>query len=495
MDLSKLDPKTPVLVGIGTVQQKDSDPSVTVEAWQLMLQAIQHAERDAGVEDLASHADSIQVPKGTWNYSNPAALLKEAVGASSARTVLGNIGVLQQTLITRACTAIQEGKEQLSIVVGGEAKYRNIQISKSGLDLPDAEETSEPDEFLTITEEIIPETEIYRGMAMPVSPYAIMESAMRYEAGLDIEEHRQSLGELYARFSAIAADNPDAWFREPFNADEIAQSSPANKMLAFPYTKRMNTQWNVDQAAALIITSVENAQKLGIDQSKWVFPLAATESDHMTPVSSRTELHRCHGAKIAGERVLELLGIGIDDIDMLEFYSCFPSAVKAYAKEMGVSAERDLTVCGSMAFAGGPLNSFVLQSSATLLRALRDKPGTKGLVTAVSGMLTKQAFAVWSTTPNTGGFVCDDVSEQTAAAADIKTLQPDYQGPARVVGYTVNQIPGFPEAIVAVCDTPDGGRAIANSEDAELIRKVCAQEFCGHSVEINADSQITSTSL
>ncbi|MFK8018701.1 MAG: hypothetical protein AB8B86_02940 [Pseudomonadales bacterium] len=492
MSNKQLAPNTPILVGIGTSLQRSSEPAKSLEACALMSLAAANAAKDCGVVSILQQCDSIAVPRGTWSYTDPARLIANELGIGNAKTILADIGILQQTLVSNACAAIQRGEQSIALICGGEAKYRAIQISKQGLQIPETSQVdTQADEFLTISGDIVSDAEMQRGMAMPVTPYAIMESAMRYKAGLGIEQHRRELGGLYAKFADIAARNPDAWIKDGFSAEEIAQASEQNRMLAFPYTKRMNTQWNVDQASALLLCSVAKAEELGIAPEQWLFPVSSTESDHMTLVSERAELHRCEGAKIAGQRVLELANTSIDMIDYLELYSCFPAAVKAYAQELDVKPGKPLVVTGSMAFAGGPLNNFVLQSTATMGRLLRQNPGKTGLVSSVSGMLTKQAFAVWSSTPQPQGFQFDDVSEQTAAAAKCYPLDPDYAGPARVSGYTVNSIPGFPDSLIAVCDTPNKGRAIATSSNTELIEHVCAQEFCGERVTIGTDNELS----
>lgn len=484
-------PNTPVLVGIGTAMQKHDDPSQSLEASQLMVLAAQRAGEDCGQAALLRQCDSILVPKGTWTYSDPARLIAGEIGASGAKTVLANIGVLQQTIITRACQSILNGEQQIALVCGGEAKYRAMRASRLGIEATDTEQNDiEPDEFLTISDDIISPVEMQRGMAMPVTPYAMMESAMRYANGDSIEKNRRDLGELYARFSEIASNNPDAWIRDGFTAEEIAFESERNRMLAFPYTKRMNTQWNVNQSAALLFCSLSKAEELGLDRAKFIYPLAATESDHMTLVSERAELHRCYGAGIAGKRVAQLAGVDLDDIELLDLYSCFPAAVKAYAHELGIKDNRPLVVGGSMAFAGGPLNNFVLQSTATMGRLLRKEPSKTGLVSAVSGMLTKQGFCVWASAPNKNGFQFDDVSNATARAVLTTPLNAEYIGQARVAGYTVNSIPGFPDSLIAVCDTVGGERAIATSDNAALINKACTEELCGRDVSIAEGSTL-----
>ncbi len=491
LTMSNPSPNTPVLIGVGTAMQKHDDPLQSLEAAQLMMLAARRAGDDCGRADVLALCDSIQVPKGTWSYSDPARLIANDIGATRATTVLADIGVLQQTIITRACNAILNGEQRIALVCGGEAKYRALRASRLGIDGAETvQDGAQPDEFLSINEDIVSPFELQRGMAMPVTPYAMMESAMRYAAGDSIAKNRQDLGDLYAGFNEIARRNPDAWIRDVYTADDIAFESERNQMLAFPYTKRMNTQWNVDQAAALLLCSYSKAQELGIEPSKYVFPLAATESDHMTLVSERAELHRCYGAGIAGRRAAELAGVSIDDIELLDLYSCFPAAVKAYAKELGIEDNRPLVVGGSMAFAGGPLNNFVLQSTATMARLLRKEPQKTGLVSAVSGMLTKQGFCVWSATANGTGFKSDDVSALTANAVATIALNPQYSGQARVAGYTVNSIPGFPVALIAVCDTASGERAIASSEDSALIKQACSEELCGRQVSITNDSKL-----
>src|SRR3972149_2102734 len=85
-----------------------------------------------------------------------------------------------------------------------------------------------------------------------VSP--LFENAIRANLGLSLEEHSRRLGALYERFSAVAATNPYAWFPQPLTADEITTVGPNNRMVCFPYPKRMNAIMEVNQAAALILT-------------------------------------------------------------------------------------------------------------------------------------------------------------------------------------------------------------------------------------------------
>jgi acetyl-CoA C-acetyltransferase len=264
-------------------------------------------------------------------------------------------------------------------------------------------------------------------------------------------------------------------------------------MMSFPYTKRHNSDWNVDQAAGLIICSVGRARALGLCEEEWVYPLAATECNHMVPFSARPELHRSPGAAVAGRRALALAGTDADDVEHLDIYSCFPAPVQVFVRELDLPTDRSLTVTGGMAFAGGPLNNYVLQATVRMAEVLRADPGSKGLVTSISGYHNKQGFGVWSTRPPPLGFRYADCTAEVAASpkgAQIE-LVGDYSGPVEIVSYTVVYLGESPIEAIAICNLPDGRRTIGITREAELMSNMMIQEFCGRSAEVTGDGQLS----
>lgn len=475
-----MDPNTPVLVGVAAVQQKSADYLQAREPVSLMEQALRDAAADAGAPGLLQRATEILVPKGIWAYSDPGRLLADALGAEEAATVLGEIGVSQQTLLTRACQRIASGEARVVLVTGAEAKYRSLCAAKAGAELSETlQQEVAPTETLLPEDELWSPVESAAGLGMPVGYYAIMDSALRHKQGLSPDEHRDQMAGMYQRFSEIAADNPDAWSEEAVDAAFIREPSPANRMLAFPYTKLHNSQWNVDQGAGLIFCSVAVAEELGIDRSRWVFPRAFAESNFMSVVSARGDLGGCPGFRIAGEAAATRAGVSFDDVRLRELYSCFPYAVRSQLHEFGMTGEGDLSVTGAMTFGGGPLNNFVYQATARMAQLLRESPEEVGLVTTVSGMLTKQGVALWSATPNPGGWGFDDVTDEVRRASDIREVVADYQGEATAAGYTVLHQGTDPWRAVAVFELPGGERTVAFSEDAGLIEEMESRECCG----------------
>ena len=60
----------------------------------------------------------------------------------------------------------------------------------------------------------------------PAYVYPLFEQALRIANGESLDDHRRRIGELWARFNAVAGDNPHAWIRKPVTAEEIAQPGP-----------------------------------------------------------------------------------------------------------------------------------------------------------------------------------------------------------------------------------------------------------------------------
>ena len=168
-------------------------------------------------------------------------------------------------------------------------------------------------------------------------------------------------------------------------------------MVGFPYTKAMNSNWDLDQAAALILCSVAAAESLGIARDRWVFPWSGTDAHDTELFSERQDLHSSPAIRVAGRVALELAGRNVDDVAHVDLYSCFPSAVQIAAAELGLDEARPLTVTGGLPFAGGPLNNYVMHSIATMVDVARQHPGELCLCSANGGFVTKHAIGLYTT--------------------------------------------------------------------------------------------------
>ena len=474
-----VDPRRPVLVGIGTCMQREDDPALAREPMDLMLDAVRRAGRDAGGAETLAGVGRIAVPRGRWRYRNPAGEIARAIGAGSAVTVLAGVGVLQQSLIGEACAAIARGEIDSALVAGADAGRRLAVARRAGQRATERQQDDAPDVALEPQEALLHPAELRAGIRLPVTLYAVLESAWRASRGWSVDEHRRRLGEMLQRFSEIAADNPHAWRREAVGAADISQASARNPMQAFPYTRLHCSMWSVDQAAALLFCSAGRAEALGIPRVRWLYPWASTESNAMLPVSTRADLAGCAGARLAGRAALDAGGIEASQLDLVELYSCFPIAVQAHAQALGLALAGDLTVTGGMPFAGGPFNNYVLQATCRMAALIRDGRGRTGIVSSVSGILTKHGFGLWSSEPNARGFVFDDVTEQAARMCATKEVVDAFRGRGAVAGYTVLHGEGRAPRALVLADTDTGCRALAWSDDPALVMHMEATEFCG----------------
>jgi acetyl-CoA C-acetyltransferase len=480
---SPIDPQSPILVGVG-VASDDAEPV------ELMARALVAAAADSGSTSILGAIDRMAVPQGNWAYPDPARLVADRVGASGCRTHLVELGIPQQSLINEALRAILEGRSDVAAIVGGEAKRRSQQAERSGRP---AEETPQPgvvpDVFQRRPGALLEPVEMATGLWDPVQQYAMIDNALRRAEGRSLEEHRDEIADLWGRFNQVATDNPHAAFPTPMSASEIATPSRHNRPLAFPYNKWHSTQWTVDQAAALLVCSVGTARRFGIAPDRWVFPLVGLESSQAVSLLRRVDPHTWPAMNVLGARAAHRIGRPLAEVETTELYSCFPAAVRVQQRALGLGPETTPTVTGGMAFAGGPFNNFVYQATAAVVDRIRASSGTLGMVTTVSGLLTKPGIGIWSTQPDDQPPLIADLADEAAAATetvDVYETLEEYAGTASVASYTVTFDGGVPNRTVVVADTPSGLRCVAFSDDPALARHAVSTELGGTTVVVRS---------
>lgn len=473
----------PVLVGTGVVQQRLDDSELAADAASLMSAAIDIAARDAGSRFLVPAAEVILIPRGTWPYSDPTPLILPRHGA--IRSVVSDIGVLQQSLISRACDLVSRGAAEIVIVCGGEAKYRTLHGQISGAPARERDAETEATERMIPDGEVITRAEIERGLSVPNRQYALIDTALRRVQGLTREAHIELLGQLWSRFSDVAAANPDAWLRRHTEPSVFTEPSLPNPLLAWPYTKLHCSQWNVDQAAALIICNVSAAQRFGIARDRWVFAHVGVQSNLMIPLTHRAELHRAPAVACADVALREHSRLSVRDIEHRDLYSCFPAAVRVQQAEFGLALGQSATVTGGMTFGGGPFNSYSIHSLAKIVAVLRANPNDRGVITNVSGMLTKFGLSAWSCQPPATPYASIDVSTATAAATPTVALDAAYAGRAKTLSYTVAYDRTGPTHGIAIGSTSTGANCLVTTTDASVMDDMLTNDWCDREITVN----------
>ena len=485
------DPRTPVVVGVGQVNRPGTDAPEPVD---LIAEAARAAGADSGASGLLAAIDSVRIVRIlSWRYRDPGLLIAQRIGASPKHTSFSTDGgQTPQMMVNNAASDIRDGKADSVLIAGAESWRTRMAYRSRDEHAPwsPLDESQAPAEVEGKSLDMVSELEREVGVFMPVQIYPMFESALRYEAGRSIADHTRFIAELWSRFSQVAAGNPYAAIRTPQSPEAIATPGPNNRMIGFPYTKMLNSNNSVNQAAVLILCSLEKARALGVPDDRMVFVHAGSEAADTAYVSNRSSMSSSPAIRAAGAAVLDAAGVGVDDIAHVDLYSCFPSAVQVAAKEIGFGLDRQLTVTGGLTFAGGPWNDYVTHSIATMTGVLRADPGAFGYISANGGFLTKHAMGIYSTRPPERPYqvVKPDLG---AEGAPREAVDGQATGAATVEAYTVmHDNAGNPERAVLTALLPDGTRTWRTSGDADLMAAMMTEEFCGKPLDLAPDGAV-----
>jgi acetyl-CoA C-acetyltransferase len=488
-----VDPRTPVLVGVG-LGQRPPDGSGDVTPLELMVEAARAAAADAGVPGLLRRVDTVAVTVGNWDLPDPGRELAARIGADPSTTIRADVGVLQQTPVSEALARVRSGAADVVLVAGGEAMASNRAAARAGAE-PRVDVASDPawlpDEHWqhdgSTSGELVAEAEIDAGFWAPVEHYACIELARSSALGWTREEHLDDVGRLWSAFDRIAATNPHADFAGGRSAEFLTTPSAENRPMASPYTRWLVSQWSVDQAAALVVCSAGTAAALGVPRDRWLFCRVALQSSGAVPVSQRVALDRWPAMAVLGRAAEQHLGHPLADVEHVECYSCFPVAVRVQQRELGLDPAGVPTLTGGMTFAGGPFNNSTYQFTRPLADRLRADPGSSGLLTTVSGLLTKPGLVVWSARPGPPELVADLSDEARRATATVPSVA-SADGPATVATATATYEGLDPVRAFVVADLPGGSRWIGTTEDADLVAATVAGTVVGTPVRVDGTS-------
>jgi len=480
--------KKAVLIGIGNIQQHGNFKNLD-EALVLMDKATKQAIKDSS-KDIINYIDEIRIPKGFWEYKDPGKWIAQNNNfKSNPTTYITKIGILQQNLINEAIKEIQSGRIDASLIVGGESRFKMIQAFKENEEYKEIQLDTNPDYYQKADIDLFLDQEVKELSMMAVGYYAIMENAYRYSKGEEIIKHNKNLAKLYEKFSEIANKNINSWSKQKYSAKDIMTTSLKNSYQAFPYNKLHCTSWNVNQASALILCNEEIADKLNIPKNQRVYPLASSENNHMLSLIQRENLVDPVGMKLAAQYIKDILSLHNVGIDYYDLYSCFPIAVQMFCDCLELDLSSKVTLTGGMSYAGGPLNHYVLSSTTQLIEILRKNKNKIGLITGVSGLMTKQSYALWSS-EYIDNFSLADVSDKAKEVDKPMDLTNDNSGTATIVGYTILLEKDNNKKAVIYAELDNKKRIILNSRNLEVINDMENTEWIGKSITFKDGSLV-----
>lgn len=495
--MTDLDPRTPVLVGVGQAGDRLGDPHYRcLSPADLAAAAASAALRDSGLEParVAPLIDTIgairqfenSVPKAVAPFgrsNNFPRSVGARIGANPRRAVLEiSGGQGPQHLLTELADSISSGESDVVLLVGAEA-MSTVRAFLGRDDAPDwREELGGPLEDRGFGLEGLV-TDYLQAHELTGAPnqYALFENARRYRLGRSRDEYALAMGELFAPFTRVAAGNPLAVAPTPRSARELITVSGQNRVIADPYPRLLVSRDLVNQGAAVVLMSVATARELGVPEPSWVF-LHGHADVRAPDLLDREDLGAAPAFALAIEHALAVADVTAAELRHLDLYSCFPIAVSAVCDGLGLAADdpRGLTVTGGLPFFGGPGNNYSMHAIAEIARRVRAEPGSYGLVGANGGTLSKYSVGVYSTTPgrwqspdNTG------IQRQVNGWAVPRQVR-HADGQATVETYTVDHDRPDPVGIV-VGRLETGERFLATtvSGDDETLAVLSAEQPVG----------------
>nr|WP_239521344.1 hypothetical protein [Blastococcus saxobsidens] len=161
---------------------------------------------------------------------------------------------------------------------------------------------------------------------------------------------------------------------------------------------------HVDQAAAVIVTSLAVARAAGVPEDRLTHVWGGAGADDDPDPLRRTRFDRSEALAAALDRTLAAASLTAQDLALVDVYSCFPVVPKLAALHLGLPREAVLSVAGGHSSFGGPLNTYSLHAIATAAQRLRGTDGV-GLVHANGGYLSYQHGVLLSGRPHPEGYV------------------------------------------------------------------------------------------
>ena len=471
--------RIPVIAAIGEFTYRPDRMEDALEPIDLMIEAMKQAEEECK-SPILDIIDTVVVPGiVSWLYSNPAKLLCEKLGINPSNTINAGMGGEKPVKhLHDAAIAIQRGDKNAIAIVGGEAQnsFRKARRSKFTLNWTDR--ASRKDAWGSLGDTILgidkPVQKL--GVQRPIHVYPFFENAFNDQEKKSPLESRSDASKIWSSYSKVAAKNPYSWDQTHYNAKHISAITEFNRMVSFPYSKLMVANDSVNQAAAVIITSLSTARKLGISNKNLIYFKGGAAANAPTDFLKRERFDHYPALESVLTKACEIAGGG-QNIDALELYSCFPIVPKAALRVLetqNINQSLAPTVTGGLTFFGGPMNNYMTHATCAMVRTLRRTKNAKGLLYGQGGVMTKHHALILSSEVNTSALDNNYFIQNHVEALSLPPpkLIHDYNGVAEIETYSVyfNSDNEVHQGII-IARTPEKNRLIAkiDIEDEETI--------------------------
>jgi len=339
----------------------------------------------------------------------------------------------------------------------------------------------------------------------PIHVYPLYENGFRAHRRQSILQNNQESARLYGDFAKVAEKNPVAWnYGKPAETEKsIGTVTKKNRMISFPYPLLMNAFNTINLAGACILTSTEYARELGIPEDRWIYPLGGAGTSDANNFWERPDFYTSPSISRSLDAGLSVSGLTKDQIDLFDFYSCFPIVPKLASHHLGLpitGSSRPITLLGGLTSFGGAGNNYSMHALTEMVRQLRSGAGKHGLVLANGGVLSYQHVIVLSKTPrSTGGYPESNPLPEYVTDIPVPEVEVKPTGEAVVETYTVEfERDGSPaRGHIIGRLTSNGKRFLANHADDSTLMQLAsvAKEPVGRKGFVKQDPEIKGRNL
>src|SRR6202451_1686690 len=222
--------RIPVIVGVGEIVDRPKEISAGLEPLALLEEALKRAEADGGGKLLGEIQSLDIVNFLSWRYRDPEKQLSDRLGINPAHAYYGPVGGGSPIrYLHEAAQRIARGECRVAAICGAEAQSSATKAERSGVTLPwtpFAHDVEEPKRGAAFQKPIAVKLGVFR----PVSVYPFYEAATSAHWGQTPREAMAESGRLWSTFATTASENPNAWLKRRFAADEITTPTPDNRL-------------------------------------------------------------------------------------------------------------------------------------------------------------------------------------------------------------------------------------------------------------------------
>lgn len=462
---------TPVIVGVGECVDRPELVEQALEPLALMERALRAAEADASAALLEKLESLELIGLISWRYRDPVSQLCARLRISPARKVNASMGgETPIRLIHEAAVRIARGELGAAAIVGGEAMHSAGRAKKQNARLPWTKPASKEDatKFASSSFELSAVSK-QLGVWDPARIYPFYEMAAQARWQQTPAQGQAESAALWSQYARVAAAQDAAWIRSAPEAAQIAAVGDDNRLINWPYPKLMTANPNVNQGAAVIVTSLALARAAGVPEDRIVHIHGGAEAKEPEDWLKRDRYDGSSAQSAVLDRAVELAGGHAMNFGMLELYSCFPVVPKMALRVLGLDAKQvSPTVTGGLTFFGGPLNNYMTHAVCAMVRALRPT-SELGLLYGQGGYVNKHHALLLSTrapqAPLALAYSVQDTADRARGA--VPELLDRYVGAATIETYTIAYgRDGKPLHGLVVLRTADDRRTLAKV-DAE----------------------------